>query len=90
MARRTQREQPEFPARAAAEGTVITFIEHGKESELKAVTSGDGWAIQPTTAAEAAALERFSDEALNPPPPPETKPEADAETAGTAGEETQA
>ena len=77
MTRRKQpAEEPEFAARPAAEGTTVTVIVNDEERELKAEQSGDGWAIQPASAAEAAALERFGDEALNPPAPEQLAGEA--------------
>jgi hypothetical protein len=72
VARKKKAEQaPAFTSRPAAEGTAVSVIVNNEERTLEAEKTKDGWAITPTDAAEATALAGFSDEALDPLPPPE-------------------
>lgn len=57
-----------FPSRPASEGAAVTLFVDNEEVTLEAEKRDGEWVITPTSDAEAAALERFADSALQPQP----------------------
>jgi hypothetical protein len=83
--KKTTEAESTWPSRPATEGAAVSIVVHGEERTLEATKDGGGWSITPTDADEARALERFGDDAFDPPAPPESEepPEDDGDQAET-------
>lgn len=61
-------EEQRFESRPATEGAAVSVVVDGTEQTIEAKHGPDGWTLTPENEAQAAALARFSDSALQPEP----------------------